>query len=130
MRQPTPGTHGKWSLRRHLSLLGIIVVYLIVGALFALQTPPWQAPDEPAHYNVVRQMAGGNLPVIEPSDYDESYRAQAVSNKFGPDYPIEPLTYEDWQPPLYYLLLTPVFITFGGALLPLRLASLILVSCP
>lgn len=126
VRQSTPRTREGWSLRPHFFLLGIIVLYLIVGALFAAQTPPWQAPDEPAHYNVVRQMAAGNLPVIEPSDYDESYRAQAVSSKFGPDYPVEPLTYEDWQPPLYYLLLTPVFLASDGALLPLRLASLII----
>ncbi len=107
-------------------LAAILLAYLIVGALYAIETPPWQAPDEPAHYNYIRQLAGGVLPVIEPGDYDERYRSEAVSSRFAAAFPIEPLTYEDWQPPLYYLLLTPLFALFGGALLPLRLTSLAL----
>lgn len=116
---------GAW-LNRHFPLALIIIAYLLVGTLYATNTPAWQAPDEPAHYNYVRQLAAGNLPVIAPADYDEAYRSRAVSSGFAPDYPIEPLTYEDWQPPLYYLFLTPVFSLSGGALTALRLASLLL----
>lgn len=118
-------TGGAW-LRRHFPLVLIIIAYLAVGTLYATNTPAWQAPDEPAHYNYVRQLAAGDLPVIEPADYDEEYRSRAVSSKFAADYPIEPLTYEDWQPPLYYLLLTPIFLLTDGALTTLRLTSLIL----
>lgn len=113
-------------LRRHFPLVLILVAYLLVASLYATNTPAWQAPDEPAHYNYIRQLAAGDLPVIEPADYDEAYRSSAVSSGFAPDYPVEPLTYEDWQPPLYYLLLTPVFLLSGGALTVLRFASLIL----
>lgn len=119
------GTGGAW-LRRHFPLVLIIIAYLAVGTLYAANTPAWQAPDEPAHYNYVRQLAAGDLPIIEPADYDEEYRSDAVSSKFSADYPIEPLTYEDWQPPLYYLLLTPIFLLTAGSLTALRLTSLVL----
>jgi 4-amino-4-deoxy-L-arabinose transferase-like glycosyltransferase len=39
---------------------------------------------------------------------------------------LEPLRYEFWQPPLYYLLAAPVYRLFDGALIPLRLLSLLL----
>ena len=104
-------------------LLPVLLAYCFVASLYAVYTPPWQAPDEPAHYNYVRQLAGGRLPVIEPADYDEAYRAEIVSSGFPAGYSIEPLTYEDWQPPLYYLLQTPIFWLFDGSLLALRLFS-------
>ena len=31
--------------------IAILVVFLLVGALYAVNTPVWQAPDEPAHWN-------------------------------------------------------------------------------
>ncbi len=41
-----------------------------LGALFAVQTPAWQAPDEPAHYNYVRYLAeNGAFPVLHMGDY-------------------------------------------------------------
>jgi len=115
--------------RPNLALTGLLLVlvgYLLVGTLYALRTPPWQAPDEPAHYNYIRQLAAGQMPVMERQDYDETYRAEIVSAGFAPSYTIDPLTYEDWQPPLYYLLQTPLFLLVDGALLPLRLFSLLL----
>ena len=29
----------------------IILTYMALGILYAVVTPPWQVPDEPAHYN-------------------------------------------------------------------------------
>lgn len=104
-----------------LPILLLLFAYCLVGGLYALYIPPWQAPDEPAHYNYVRQLAAGHLPIIEPADYDEAYRAEIVSSGFAAGYPIDSLTYEDWQPPLYYLLQTPVFWFSDGSLLALRL---------
>ena len=112
--------------KKHLPIALILALYLIVGTLFAAYTPDWQSPDEPAHYNYVRQLADGRLPIMEPADYDETYRAEIVSAGFAPEYDISVLTYEDWQPPLYYLLLTPIFWLSGGSLLALRLASLLI----
>jgi 4-amino-4-deoxy-L-arabinose transferase-like glycosyltransferase len=109
-----------------LPFLAILLSYLLIGGLYAWYTPAWQAPDEPAHYNYVRQLAAGQLPLMEPSDYDEAFRNAAVSSGFAPEYDVSLLTYEDWQPPLYYLLQTPVYWLTDGSLLALRLFSLLL----
>ena len=34
-----------------------LLVYLALSAAFALMTPDWQAPDEPAQYNYIRQIS-------------------------------------------------------------------------
>ena len=113
-------------MRRHLPILLLLGGYLLLGTLFAIFTPDWQAPDEPAHYNYVRQLAAGTLPRIEPSDYNEAYRNEVVSARFAPPYSVDNFTYEDWQPPLYYLLLTPFYWLSGGSLLVLRLVTMAL----
>ncbi|MEZ4646343.1 MAG: hypothetical protein R3E31_27065 [Chloroflexota bacterium] len=91
-----------------------------------MYTPAWQAPDEPAHYNYVRQLAMGHWPVMELGDYDEAYKNEVIGSGFAPQYDVSVITYEDWQPPLYYLLLTPVFWLTNGSMLALRLVSLLL----
>lgn len=105
----------------------LVVVYVGIGASYAALTPAWQVPDEPAHYNYVRSLAEGRgLPVLESGDYDQAYLGRLVSKRFPPELSIEPLEYEDHQPPLYYVLATPVYLLFDGALLPLRLLSVLL----
>lgn len=107
----------------------ILTGYLIAGALFALYTPPWQAPDEPAHYNYVRQVAEkGCCPRIEIGDWHSDYLEHLKSAKFAPEsldrlYTIQ---YEDHHPPLYYLLAAPVFKLGNGDLTALRLLSVAL----
>lgn len=113
-------------MQKHWPLLLILACYLVVGGLYAAQVPNWQAPDEPAHYNYVRQLADGRLPVITSGDYDQAYLEEITGARFAPEYSVAAIEYEDWQPPLYYLLLTPIFLLTDGALLPLRLASLII----
>ncbi len=108
-------------------LLGILVVYLFIGALFALYTPPWQVPDEPAHYNYIRILAEERrLPVLEMGDFPAGYLETLKAQRFPPEMPIDPIRYESHQPPLYYLLAAPLFVLTGGALVPLRLFSLVL----
>ena len=114
-------------MRRHIPLLLIVLIYLLIGALYVQLTPAWQAPDEPAHYNYVRQLAAGNLPVMEPGDYDQDYLNEVVfESAFAPSYTIDSITYEDWQPPLYYLLQTPVYAASNGSLTAMRMLSLLL----
>ena len=113
-------------MQKRWPLLLILACYLLVGILFAAQVPDWQAPDEPAHYNYVRQLANGRLPIIAPGDYDQAYLDEIREARFAPQYSIDDIEYEDWQPPLYYLLLTPIFSLTNGALLPLRLASVLI----
>lgn len=114
-------------MRRHIPFLLIILIYLLIGTAYIQCTPAWQAPDEPAHYNYVRQLAQGQLPVMEAGDYDQAYINELVfESGFAPGYTIDTITYEDWQPPLYYLLQTPVYIATGGSLAAMRALSLLL----
>ncbi len=114
-------------MRRVSPLWLILLAYLMVASAYAYFTPAWEAPDEPAHYNYIRQLAAGHLPVIEPGDYNQSYLVEvAFEAHFAPEYSLDPLQYEDWQPPLYYLLLAPLYWVADGSLLALRLFSLLL----
>jgi 4-amino-4-deoxy-L-arabinose transferase-like glycosyltransferase len=110
----------------HILLATIFVAYTIIGTLYAVFTPAWQVPDEPAHYNYVRQLAEGQgLPVMKPGDYDHDYLSYLKLEKFPPELSVDTIEYEDHQPPVYYLLATPVYLVSGGAILPLRLLSVL-----
>ena len=111
----------------HRALLAtIIVAYIVIGVLYAALTPLWQVPDEPAHYNYVRALAeDGAFPVLEPGDYDQKLLGRLTAERFPPELSIEPVEYEDHQPPLYYAIAALVYRIFGGAVLPLRLLSVL-----
>ena len=86
----------------------IVLAYLALGGLYALYTPPWQAPDEPAHFNYIRYVAEeGRLPELTVGDYPVEYLEEIKAHRFAAGWAIDPLRYEAHQPPLYYL---------GGAL--------------
>jgi 4-amino-4-deoxy-L-arabinose transferase-like glycosyltransferase len=113
-------------------LVTIAAGYLLVGAAFAIFTPDWQAPDEPAHYNYIAHIATeGRLPVIAAGDWDAEYLEQLKAARFDPARPgllddLDRVRYENHQPPLYYLLAAPVYGLTGGSLLVLRLFSVTL----
>jgi 4-amino-4-deoxy-L-arabinose transferase-like glycosyltransferase len=112
---------------RRIILLVILALYVILGMLYAVRTPAWQAPDEPAHYNYARFIATtGSFPVLQMGDYPHGYMEEIKGRKFPPDLSIDPIRYEFHQPPLYYILLAPIYAVVRGALLPLRLASVLL----
>lgn len=113
-------------MRKTAPLALLLVTFLVIGTLYAIYTPDWQAPDEPAHYNYIRQLAGGSFPIIEPGDYDQSYQSLVISSRFDPQYSVESFEYEDYQPPLYYLLQTPLYKLSDGSLRALRLFSVLL----
>ena len=116
-------------MRKHTPFLAILAGYFLVAGLFAIRVPAWQAPDEPAHYNVVRQIAeNGCCPVIQSGDWDSAFLDQLKQQKFAPALlgQITAVEYEDHQPPLYYLLLAPVYSLSGGSLTALRLASVVI----
>jgi 4-amino-4-deoxy-L-arabinose transferase-like glycosyltransferase len=108
------------------SLVVILAVYFVFGGLFAVLVPPWQVPDEPAHYNYVRQLARtGAYPVIAPGDYNQDLIGTKIAPpNVRPTVSLDSVQYEDHQPPLFYTLAAPVFLIFNGALIPLRLFSL------
>lgn len=107
----------------------ILIAYLVVGSLFATRTPDWQAPDEPAHYNYVAQVAnGGCCPRIETGDWQSEYQIELTTLRFAPDAldRLDTIQYEDHQPPLYYLLASVIFKLSNGSLTALRLFSMLL----
>jgi len=118
MAQPAAARLARWGLPV------IIAIYLALGSLYAINTPDWQAPDEPAHYNYVRFLAEQHrFPVLKIGDYPASYLEQIKAAHFSQGMSVEPIRYEFHQPPLYYLMAMPFFWLGGGALLPLRLLS-------
>jgi 4-amino-4-deoxy-L-arabinose transferase-like glycosyltransferase len=125
--EPRRGRPGSRWPGTNVLMLSILVLYALLGLLYAVYTPDWQAPDEPAHYNYVRYLAEQHrFPVLKPGDFPAAYLEEIKEARFPPEMSIAPIRYEFHQPPLYYLLLVPVYRLFGGALLPLRLASLFL----
>jgi hypothetical protein len=105
----------------------ILALYLLAGVLFATLTPNWQAPDEPAHFNYVHFLSiQSGFPELVSRCYNQAYLERLKSQRFPPELPLDTLCYEFHQPPLYYLLATPVFMVSGGSLLALRLFSVIL----
>ena len=108
----------------------VITAYLVIGILYAVKTPPWQVPDEPAHYNYIKYLAENyRLPVLQMGDYPHDYLEEIKDKKFPPEMSIEPLRYEFHQPPLYYILAAVVYKLYAGRLLPLRLLSVLLGCC-
>ena len=88
----------------------VVVLYLALATAYAVYTPAWQAPDEPAHYNYVSYVAEeGRLPVLAPGDYPAAYLEEIKARRFPADMSIAPLRYEAHQPPLYYLLAAGVY---------------------
>jgi len=116
-----------FDIRSSSFVIFIIAVYLGIGVLYAVNTPAWQVPDEPAHYNYVRYIVEHRaLPVLQLGDFDQKYIEQFATPENTPHLSIAPLRYESWQPPLYYILAAPIYIATGGSLLALRLFSVVL----
>ena len=109
------------------ALLLIVVVYVALGVHFAVTTPAWQNPDEPAHYNYIAHIATERrFPVLQMGDYDEAYLQRLKAEKFPQALSIEPVRYESHQPPLYYLIAVPFYWLGQGHLLALRLLGVAL----
>jgi hypothetical protein len=118
-------------VKKNIWLLLILALYFAIATLFALYTPAWQSPDEPAHYNYISQVAiNGCCPVIQVGDWDSDYLEQLKSSRFHPSLlgNLPQVQYEDHQPPLYYLLAAPLFNLTRGTLPPLRLLSVLIGS--
>src|SRR5437867_7423051 len=91
-----------------LLLAAILGAYLVVATLYAARVPPYNAPDEPAHANYVREIAGGALPVLRPGDWDADLLERLKAARFPAGGDVSAIRYESHQPPLYYLLLAPL----------------------
>lgn len=90
-------------------------MYLALSLGYNLKVPKWNAPDEPAHYNYVRELAEGRrLPVLGPEDWDLEYLERLKTAKFPDNLPIDSIRYESHQPPLYYIVSLPVYAIAAG----------------
>lgn len=77
-QRPHPGCRRRW-------LFFILGLYFLLGLAYSVLVPPWEAPDETAHYLVVYHVAReGQMPTVQT-------------------------TYEAVQPPSYYWLAAGVF---------------------
>jgi hypothetical protein len=115
-----------------LLLVPILLAYGYIAFGYARGTPRWNNPDEPAHVNVVRQVAmTGTLPVLVEGDWDKETLDRLTTAWFPNDYEVDGIRYEGHQPPLYYVLAAPVHrLTANQSLnrqiLALRLFSIII----
>ena len=120
-------------MTRRIQLVAVALItlaYLVIATLYAVKTPAWQVPDEPAHYNYVAQVAtNGCCPKLQPGDWDNAYLESIKAAKFSPaslQGRLNTIQYEDHQPPLFYLLMAPLYSVSGGDLTALRLFSVLL----
>jgi 4-amino-4-deoxy-L-arabinose transferase-like glycosyltransferase len=111
-------------------ILGLIVAgYLILATLYAIRVPPWNAPDEPAHYNFIYSIAiQHQLPVLQPGDYSQAAIDRLTNLKFPPSESIAAFRYESHQPPLYYLLAAPVLVITRAQSVKVQVVALRLVT--
>ena len=112
----------------NITLVFILIAYLALGTAYALQTPAWQAPDEPAHYNYIQFIAEKHaLPILRQGEYDQAYLEEFTRTPQNvASLSIDPLRYEDYAPPLYYLLAAPIYALTGGWITAIRLFSVVL----
>lgn len=97
--------------RSRLVLAIILFFQLALGVMYAVRTPHWQAPDEPAHFNYVRGLAEtATFPVLQQGDYDGAYLEEIKAAKFPPEMSVDSIRYEAHQPPLYYVAAAPVYL--------------------
>jgi hypothetical protein len=107
----------------------VLIGYLAIASLYALKTPHWQAPDEPAHFNYIVALAEtGKVPVLRSGDYPAEYLETIKTEKFPAEMSIAPIRYEYYQPPLYYAIGALVYKATArwaedGQILALRLLS-------
>ncbi|MBI2755778.1 MAG: glycosyltransferase family 39 protein [Chloroflexi bacterium] len=93
-----------------IALTTLLLTYLALASGYQAATRAWDNPDEPAHFNYVRQVAEtGSLPVLQAGDWDGALLERLKSTRFPPTESIDAIRYESWQPPLYYVLAAPVY---------------------
>ncbi|HRE46869.1 MAG TPA: DUF2142 domain-containing protein [Aggregatilineales bacterium] len=89
----------------------ILLGYLLLGAVYAITIPIYEAPDESYHFALIQRIANDfTLPV------------QRADQKRPEDSPDDPLWFQEGsQPPLYYLISAGIVRLAEGHQPPLRL---------
>ncbi len=104
----TPRPWAQWLL------ILVVGVYWTLALMYAVRTPLWQAPDEPAHYNYVRDLAlGQGLPILTPEDWNAE-SGRLIRAGFPEGSSVDGFGYEAHQPPTYYAILAPAEMLLAG----------------
>ncbi len=122
-----------WTLERAsmVGAIGIIILYIAIGSLFALQQTPFVGADEKAHLGYAYVVADGSLPTIDqfmpvPAWADQWMRETVAT----PSYTNRTIWVAN-HPPLYYASTAPLiwFVEAtqrpDGGLLLMRLANVL-----
>lgn len=127
-------------LKTRLILL-LLAIAFIRGAIYAVITPPWQAPDEPFHYEYIQELAKKYN--LAPTKTDLSTQSEIIASmarwdfwRFQNQTTPQPLP---WgfdaipffstiryleRPPVYYYLNLPLYWFVSGQSLDIRVYSL------
>ncbi|HEX2987885.1 MAG TPA: hypothetical protein VHS06_06915, partial [Chloroflexota bacterium] len=126
MNTPRDAAKGSTSTIAAIVILAIIVgVGAALAAGYAQGVPPWNAPDEPAHYNYIRHIATtGQLPELKHGNWDAPLLERLKSAKFPQSESVDSIAYESHQPPLFYLMATPIYSLTASAPLLERVHAL------
>jgi hypothetical protein len=95
VHMPSTNTQNRSRRLQRTALIIIMTLYCILTVLYAVLTPPWEAPDEPAHYRYIAELASRWRPPIESPIRQR--------DSFSKDYPFISSNYEWFQPALGYL---------------------------
>ena len=88
-----------------LAAIIVVALGLALSSHYAIRTPAWQYPDEPAHYNYAFNLAStGQLVEIKAGDWDQERLEHLKANRFPAGEDLDWIQYENHQPPLYYAL--------------------------
>lgn len=112
----------------------IVSVYVALASVYAIRVTPFNAPDEPAHFNYVLDVSRGYFPILAEGDWDSALLERLKSARFPPASDISSIRYESHQPPLYYLIVSPAasataFLGERAQVHAVRLASVIIGAC-
>lgn len=120
-------TIGRASL---IGVVGIIIMYLAIGSLFALEQPPFVGADEKAHLGYAHVVADGSLPTIDQLQPVPIWARQWMSETISTTPFANRTIWVANHPPLYYVSVAPV-IWYSeltqrpdGGLLLMRLANI------
>ena len=121
LRTTSPGLSRAWRTILQCTLLALVLLIASTGALSAFRFPVFSPIDEGAHFAYVQQIAEhGTLPVLGRTPM--SPQVLAISQgRYPRPTTFDPvkiglggLSYEAFQPPLFYISAVPAFAVVGN----------------
>ena len=113
-----------------VGLVGILVAFVAIGTLFALQQPPFVGADEKAHLGYAHDVANGSLPTIDERPTIPIWADQWMMESIYTQVDANRTIWVANHPPLFYVSVAPLVwyseITHrpDGGLLLLRFANI------